>query len=169
MAPILIVFGGLPRTGKTAIARELARALDGVYLRIDSIEQAIRDSGAVGGPLNDVGYRVGYSVAEDNLCLGRLVIADSVNPVQLTRAGWLGVAGRTGARAIEVEITCSDLQQHRCRVETRMADIAGLRLPTWSEVAGRDYQPWERERIVIDTAGRSLVESIMELRRALAM
>ena len=169
MAPILIVFGGLPGNGKTAIARELARDLDGVYLRIDSIEQAIRDSGAVGGPLNDVGYRVGYLVAEDNLFLGRLVIADSVNPVQLTRDSWIGVAGRTGARAIEVEITCSDLQQHRWRVETRMADIAGLRLPTWLEVAGRDYQPWVRERIVIDTAGRSVVESFMELRRALAM
>jgi hypothetical protein len=50
-----------------------------------------------------------------------------------------------------------------------MGDIAGLRLPMWPEVAGRDYQPWVRERIVIDTAGRSVVESFMELRRALAM
>jgi predicted kinase len=60
-----------------------------VCLRIDSIEQAIRDSGAVGGRHNDMGYRVGYSVAEDDLYLGRLVIADSVNPVPLTRDAWL--------------------------------------------------------------------------------
>ena len=37
---MLIVFGGLPGTGKTTVARELARQLGAVHLRIDSIEQA---------------------------------------------------------------------------------------------------------------------------------
>src|SRR5260370_27269976 len=131
MAPLLIIFGGLPGTGKTGIALELARQFGGVYLRIDSIEQAIRDSGVASRPLDDVGYRVAYSVAEDNLRLGRTVIADSVNPLQLTRDAWIGVADQAGVRAVEVEITCSDPKQHRRRVETRIADIAGLRLPTW--------------------------------------
>src|SRR5438309_9913750 len=63
--PMLIILGGLPGTGKTAIAWELARQLSAVYLRIDSIEQAIRDSRVVSKPLNDAGYRIGYSVAED--------------------------------------------------------------------------------------------------------
>ena len=40
---MLIIFGGLPATGKTMIARELARQIGAVYLRIDSIEQAMRD------------------------------------------------------------------------------------------------------------------------------
>ena len=40
---MLIIFGGLPGTGKTAIAQQLARELGAVYLRIDSMEQAIRD------------------------------------------------------------------------------------------------------------------------------
>jgi len=96
-------------------------------LRIDSIEQAIRDSGMSSKSLDDVGYRVSYSVAEDNLRLGRTVIADSVTPLQLTRDAWIGVADRAGANAIEVEITCSDPEQHRRRVETRIADIDGLR------------------------------------------
>jgi predicted kinase len=146
----------------------LACHLGGVYLRIDSIEQAIRDSGAASQSLDDVGYRVSYSVAEDNLRLGRSVIADSVNPLQLTRDAWIGVADRAGANAIEVEITCSDPEQHRQRVETRIADIDGLRPPTWQEVVVRDYDPWNREHIVIDTAGRSVAESVKELREALA-
>lgn len=124
---MLIIFGGLPGTGKTEIARESAIQLSAVYLRIDSIEQAIRDSGMSSKSLDDVGYRVSYSVAEDNLRLGRTVIADSVNPLQLTRDAWIGVADRAGANAIEVEITCSDPEQHRRRVETRIADIDGLR------------------------------------------
>jgi cytidylate kinase len=37
---MLIIFGGLPGTGKTAIAQQLARELGAVYLRIDSMEQA---------------------------------------------------------------------------------------------------------------------------------
>jgi predicted kinase len=61
---MLIIFGGLPGTGKTTIARELARQLGAIYVRIDSIEQTIRDSETVNQPLNDTGYRVAYGIAE---------------------------------------------------------------------------------------------------------
>ena len=132
------------------IALELARQIEAVYLRIDSIEQAMRNSGAVTQSLNDAGYRVAYAVAEDNLRLGRTVIADSVNPIQLTRNAWIDVAERMQVRPIEVEIKCSDPDVHRDRVETRKTDIAGLQLPTWREVVSRNYEPWNREHIVID-------------------
>jgi predicted kinase len=164
---MLIIFGGLPGTGKTMIAKELACQIGAVYLRIDSIEQVMRDSGAVSQPLNETGYRVAYVIAEDNLRLGRTVIADSVNPIRLTRDAWIGVAHRAQAGAVEVEVICSDPQQHRQRVETRPADISGLRLPTWEEVVSREYEPWERKHIVIDTIGRSVAESVEELREAL--
>ena len=52
---MLIIFGGLPGVGKTAIARELARQIGAVHLRIDSIEEAFRTSGVVSQPLNDAG------------------------------------------------------------------------------------------------------------------
>ena len=48
---MLIIFGGLPGIGKTTIARELASQLGAIYVRIDSIEQAIRDSGTVSQPI----------------------------------------------------------------------------------------------------------------------
>ena len=65
--------------------------------------------------------------------------------------------------AVEVEITCLDPAEHRRRVATRTADIDGHRLPTWQEVVERDYQPWDRERIVIDTAGESAETSARKL------
>jgi predicted kinase len=164
---MLIVFGGLPGVGKTTIARELARHLGAVYLRIDTIEQAIRDSGMLTGPLNDVGYRVGYAVAENNLLLGRTVIADSVNPLRLTRDAWVAVASRGGVNAAEVEITCSDLQAHRRRVEARPADRSGRRLPTWEDVVSREYEPWNRKHIVIDTSAKSVAVVVKELRELL--
>ena len=161
---MLLIFGGLPGVGKTAIAAGLARDLAAVHLRIDSIEQAMRNSGiTVSGP---EGYEVAYAIAEDNLKLGRTVVADSVNPIEVTRAAWRDVARRTGTRHIEIEIVCSDHAEHRRRVETRTADIAGHRLPTWQEVCDREYEPWEAD-IVIDTAGRGIEASISELREKL--
>ena len=164
---LLVIFGGLPGTGKTTIARELALQIGATYVRIDSIEQAIRESPGVTQPVNEEGYRVAYAIAEDNLRLGRIVISDSVNPIQLSRDAWLDVARRAHARAAEVEVTCSDAQFHRQRVESRTSDIAGLKLPTWQKVVTREYEPWAREHIVIDTAGRGVAESVEELRSAL--
>jgi predicted kinase len=168
MAATLIIFGGLPGTGKTTIALELARELGAMYVRIDSIEQAIRKSGVGGATLEDVGYCVGYAVAEDNLRLGRCVIADSVNPLELTRDAWIGVATQASASAIEVEIICSDPEQHRRRVENRSSDIVGLIMPTWQDVVSRNYDLWTRDHIVVDTAGRSVADGVKELREALA-
>lgn len=163
---MLIILGGLPGSGKTTLAHELARELGAVHLRIDSIETAIR--GARSTEMNDTGYRVGYAVAEDNLKLGRTVVADSVNPLTITRAAWLAVASRSGVPAIELELVCSDRGEHRRRVEARTADIDGLRLPTWREVVEREYEPWLGAHARIETSRRTVVESVAELRGALS-
>ena len=159
--------GGLPATGKTTIARDLARQLGAVYLRIDSIEQAIRASGAASHPLNDAGYLVAYAVAEDNLRIGRTVIADSVNPLQLTRDAWVEVAKRAQVNVVEIEVKYSDVSEHRHRVETRSTDIPGLRLPSWDEVVSREYHPWGREHLVIETAGQTVEQTVRTLREVL--
>ena len=154
---MLIVLSGLPGVGKTAIARELARTIGAVHLRIDSIEQAMR---AAGWRVEGQGYEVAHAVAEDNLALGRTVIADCVNPWPLTRDAWRSVAQRAGVRIVEVEVVCSDLTEHRRRVESRIADIQGHELPTWQDVVARDYRPWSRVRLIIDTARTDVTESV---------
>jgi predicted kinase len=160
---MLIVLGGLPGVGKTTIARELARILGAVHVRIDSIEQAIRASNVVSGSLDDAGYRAGYAVAEDNLRLERTVIADSVNPWPLTRDAWVGVANRAGVRIVEIELTCSDHAEHRRRVEQRTDDVPGLERTTWADVVSRDYRPWHGEHLIVDTAGRSPSECVAQI------
>src|SRR5206468_13023014 len=86
---MLIALGGLPGVGKTTLARELARQLGAVHVRIDSIEQVIRESGVTSTSLDDAGYRIGYAIAADNLRIGRTVIADCVNPLPITRDAWI--------------------------------------------------------------------------------
>jgi len=164
---MLIVLGGLPGTGKTTIARELARQLGAVHLRIDSIEQALRDW-RPGHSLNDAGYRVAYMVAADNLSISRIVIADSVNPLPVTRDAWVAVAKRTRTQVVEVEVICSDPDEHRRRAENRVTDIPGLRLPTWHEIVSREYHPWDRKHLVVDTARQNVEQSVQMLREAIA-
>ena len=150
----LVLIDGLPGVGKTTIARALSRATGGLHLRIDSIEQALRNCGV---QVQGEGYEVGYAVAEDNLRLGQTVIADCVNPWPLTREAWRAVAVRARVESLDVEVMCSDQAEHRRRVESRSADIPGHVVPTWQDVLERDYYPWDDQpRLVVDTARLSV-------------
>jgi Cdc6-like AAA superfamily ATPase len=86
-ASMFIIFGGLPGTGKTTISRLLAERLRAVYLRIDTIEQAICASNVLDAhaDMGPTAYIVACHVAADNLRTGRIVVADSVNPIAMTR------------------------------------------------------------------------------------
>ena len=163
MSSKLIVIGGLPGTGKTSLAIGLARTLDAVHVRIDTIEQALCNSTMAGDAIGAAGYVVAYGVAADNLRLGRIVVADGVNPLPSTRAAWRDVARRAGVAVFEVEVTCSDASEHRRRVESRASDIAGMKVPTWSEVLAREYAPWEGKHLVIDTAHRPVEAGVIQL------
>ncbi len=156
---------GLSGVGKTTIAREVARCLGAVHVRIDTIEQALRNAGV---RVEAEGYRVAYALAEDNLRLGRIVVAGCVNPWPLTRDEWRSVADRAGVRIVDVEVVCSDVDEHRRRVESRSPDLAGHTLPTWIEVVERDYRPWSRERLVIDTALLDVETSVRTILSAAA-
>jgi predicted kinase len=164
--PTLYIFAGLPGCGKTTLAKELSKVLGATYLRIDTVEQGIRElcDFKVGGE----GYRLSYRVATDNLNLGHSVIADSCNPIELTRKEWNDVATGAGAHYLNIEVVCSDRAEHRHRVETRKPTVPGLKLPTWAQVEKREYHSWHCERLVIDTAGKSVQECMSELLNALA-
>ncbi|HTD96703.1 MAG TPA: AAA family ATPase [Edaphobacter sp.] len=160
---MLIAFGGLPGTGKTTLARALAKRYAAVYLRIDTIEQAIRCSGELKADMGSAGYMVAYQLAEDNLRMGRDVVADSVNALQITRDAWALAARNASVPLIEVEAICSDLAEHRGRIEGRQSDINGLRLSDWKAVSERVFEAWSTPHIVIDTARKPISDAEREL------
>lgn len=164
---MLIVFAGLPGTGKTTVARAAAAELAATYLRIDTIEQTLRSSGMLAGDVGPAGYMVAYALAEANLRLGRTVVADSVNPLAVTRDAWRGIAAAAGSRIVEVELTCSDPAEHRRRVEEREMDVPGLARPTWQSVLDRSYEPWDRSRLLLDTATVTVTDALDAIRREL--
>lgn len=161
MKPTLFILSGLPGTGKSAVAKELANVTNATYLRIDTIEQAIRD--LCDFKIEGEGYRLSYRVASDNLKLGNSVIADSCNPIELTRKEWNEVAIKAGVKFVNIEVVCSDKAEHMRRVETRTSEVPGLKLPTWEQVKNREYHPWESDRIIVDTALNDLSSAIQQL------
>ena len=164
-APILFIFAGLPGSGKTTLAQHLAADLQAVHLRIDTIEQALRD--LCDFQVEGEGYRLAYRVAADNLRLGLNVVADSCNTIELTRREWEGVAEAEGAEFVNVEVVCSDTAEHRRRVESRANSVPNMILPAWDEVVAREYHSWSVPRVTIDTAGSTPGTSYRELRALL--
>jgi len=155
---MLIVFSGLPGSGKTTIARALASHLRATYLRIDNIEQALRNGGLA--EVGKAGYDIANALARSNLALGNRVVADCVNPVAESRQAWQGIAEAEQSPLLNIEVVCTDIAEHRRRVENREADVPGLRPPSWQSVLDHDYQAWSDERLTLDSSLLSPAEAV---------
>lgn len=165
--PLLVVVGGLPAVGKTAVCRALLgeRRMTPpmTWLRVDSIEQALRRSGEMAPDMpGGAGYYAAAAVAGDVLSTGGDVLVECVNPLPITRRLWERTAVDAGSRLLQVELVCSDRDEHRRRVEQRVSDIEGLVLPDWRDVLQRDYAPWPEADLRLDT-GRLEVTGAAEL------
>ena len=132
--PILYIFSGLPGSGKSTLAQLVASRLDAVYLRIDTIEQALRDMCSV--EVRGEGYRLAYRIASDNLRLGLNVVADSCNPIELTRREWEQVARETEAAYINIEVICSEIADAASAAIERTNVLKRLALLADREVLG---------------------------------
>ena len=110
---------------------------------------------------------VAYGVAAEQLRHGVSVVAECVNPLGVTRDAWRDVAAGHGARLVEVELVCTDRAAHRERARTREVDIPGLRLPDWEQITSREYEPWDRGHLVIDTATRTPAEAVAAILAAI--
>ena len=165
--PILYIFSGLPGSGKSTLAIQLAKYIGATYLRIDTIEQALKD--LYGLNIYAEGYQIAYRLASDNLLQGLDVISDSCNCVAKSRVEWEQTATKSKAKYINIEIVCSNSIEHKYRIESRIAPIKELMLPTWIEVTKREYQPWLSKVITIDTAGQTPDQSLKKLIKSLGV
>lgn len=161
MNQALYIFSGLPGVGKSTVSREFCRRNGFAYIRVDTVEQGLRDFCDL--DVYDEGYHLSHLIAADNLKLGLSVVADSCNPIELSRDEWEVVARSAGVRFVNIEVICSEESEHKRRIESREVPIPGLKLPDWQAVCDREYQEWTRQRVRLDTAGKSLDESVLEL------
>lgn len=161
---MFFIFSGLPGCGKSTIAKKLSERLKAVYLRVDTVEQALKTGSTNIRESGPEGYFILYELARDNLRLGSAVVTDSVNDLNEVRDAFRDIAISLDIPFLEIEIFCSDPEQHRMRVENRVSDIPGLKVPDWPAVMNRHYEPWSREHLQLDTAQLSAdqcVDSIL--------
>jgi predicted kinase len=136
---MLVAFAGLPGTGKTTLAREIARQRQAFYIRVDTIEQSLR-AGTVTDEIGPEGYAVALALAQDNLAVGQLVAVDAVNPVPAARSAWRDLAAKAATTLLEIEVVCSDRDEHRRRVDQAVAAVCA-RLDSLRSPRARGLKP----------------------------
>lgn len=141
MTPQLVVFTGLPGTGKSTLAAHAAELLAAPVLGWDWVMAALRPYAGIQEALGrmdfptyvGVGWSIMWNLSSAQLRLGRSVVLDAVaRDAQLdqTRA----IAAAQGAGCLVVLATCSDEGLHRSRLEGRRRDIPGWHELDWAHV-----------------------------------
>jgi predicted kinase len=152
----LVVFSGLPGTGKSALAEPVGRALGIPVFAKDWLEATLLGCELVPSneykPLGSAGYQLLTILAERQLMLGQSVILDSVASTESIRSTWKQLAAKYDAEWLVIECICSDECIHRERLKSRQRSI-----PDWHELDWADVESvksyftlWNEPRLVVD-------------------
>jgi len=170
----LVLVGGLPGTGKSTIATQLAAGTDAVVLSSDELRDRMRAAGALSGDAGTFGagaytpaakgavYTALLDLARERLERGVSVIVD---------ASWTDAGERDRAASLAAE-TCSELVSLHCtcpadlahrRIETRTRGYSEA-TPAIADALAATAAPWP-EATRIDTA-QPLDDSLALARRS---
>ena len=163
----LIVFSGLPGTGKTSLAEAIGRQLGLPVFAKDWLEATLKRSQLGAEAAQHTGYaayELLTTLAERQLMLGQSAILDSVLSIAKIREQWRALAQKYQAQWRVIECICSDENIHRQRLSQRQRGIPGWHELEWSEVerVKEYYAAWTEARLVIDTL-RPHPENIREI------
>ena len=156
----LIVFSGLPGSGKSKLAERIGRDLSiPVYAR-DWLEAAIVSSDLDFPNKNDkfpnlagAGLSLLNTLAERQLTIGQSAILDSTASKESIRDNWRQLAARHNAAFVGIHCVCSNEEIHKYRLENRDRAIPSWYELEWSQLqdAASRFESWTTDHLVVDS------------------
>lgn len=129
----LVLFSGLPGTGKTSLAIELSRRLQIPLFAKDRFQSQLRLLGLTERE-GAAGYELLFDIADQQLALGIGVILDAVFPMQGFRQRAETLAERHTAAFKTIFCYFIDDTLHRARLEHRQQYVPHWTPVGWDEV-----------------------------------
>lgn len=142
MQTTLVIFSGLPGTGKSTLADKLARKLHCPLLRIDDVIGDVPEDAGIA--FWDSKVKILLDLVETQLELGLDVVADSVF-MNMDRQHAQQLARKYNARFLPIYVFVSDEKAWEQRITVRYDELNNKDVATWERVQHqREYfREWE--------------------------
>ena len=152
LEPTLILFAGMPGSGKTTLARLVAQKLHIPSFAKDRVQRVLRDHNLADEASGD-GYYIILDLADEQLALGMSVILDATFPLDHFRMVASEIAARHKANFCAVYCYCSDDNVWKRRMNHRVHYVPGWRPVGWDDVERMRgyYQPWRQNALSADS------------------
>jgi predicted kinase len=171
-SPQVIVFTGLPGTGKSTLAESVAMAIRAPAFSADWLMGAIKPSGALASldrpTFKEMYYRLLRTLITRQLMLGQSAVLDCL-VTDAVVSDWREHVQEFDTRLYVIECVCSDGDLHRGRVEGRQRNIPGWHEIDWNHVQRMraEFPPLSTKQLTLD-AVRPLEQNIRSVLTCLA-
>jgi len=160
----LVIFSGLPGTGKSTLATRLARELQWPLLRIDDVVGDVPENAGI--EFWDSRVLILLDLTEVQIELGLSVIVDSVF-MNFDRHHAQAIAHERHARFRPIHTHISNDKVWEQRVTARYEKLSHSDVSTWEQVQRQrnHFRPWESDTALFVDAVNSVEKNYEAVRR----